>query len=234
MKAYDIKIELMYSEPKVWRRVRMPADATFTRLHQIIQTVTNFQSEYLDNPYHLFQFDLDAEDILVTNDEEAYEEYQHYKKNRKRVDKQLARLGKERAERERQRLSTVVRKPTRLKIDNYLETHGEIHYTYDFGDNWEFLITLEGVVEDYHFGYPTLLDGAGDAPPEDVGGVPGFQEFLRVYNDPEDPEHEEMLEWAESQKFWPYDPEHVDQCLKHIHYKKTEWDKLDHDNYQLK
>lgn len=45
MKAYIIKIELEGSDPLVWRRVIMPADATYKRLHDIIQNVTNFQSD---------------------------------------------------------------------------------------------------------------------------------------------------------------------------------------------
>ena len=31
---------------------------------------------------------------------------------------------------------------------------------------------------------------------EDVGGVPGFVEFMEAYKDPDHPEHEEMLEWV--------------------------------------
>ena len=42
MKAYQIGIEFIDSDPAIWRRVIMPADATFNRLHDVIQTVTNF------------------------------------------------------------------------------------------------------------------------------------------------------------------------------------------------
>lgn len=44
VKSYIIKIELIGSEPLIWRRVIMPAGATFNRLHDVIQNVTNFQS----------------------------------------------------------------------------------------------------------------------------------------------------------------------------------------------
>ena len=40
---------------------------------------------------------------------------------------------------------------------------------------------LEEIVDDYYFEYPTLLDGEGIAPPEDVGGPPGFEEFQLVH-----------------------------------------------------
>lgn len=47
MKAYIIKIELSHSTPLIWRSVIMPAEATFKRLHDIVQNMTNFQSAYL-------------------------------------------------------------------------------------------------------------------------------------------------------------------------------------------
>jgi len=73
MKSYIIRIELEGSEPLVWRKVVMPAGATFNMLHDIIQQTSNFQSGYPYEPYHLFEFDLPEEGIRVTNDEQAYE-----------------------------------------------------------------------------------------------------------------------------------------------------------------
>ena len=73
MKSYIVKIELQDTNPLIWRRVIMPAGATFNRLHDVIQTVTNFQSGYPDGDYNLYEFDLQEENIRVTNDEEAYQ-----------------------------------------------------------------------------------------------------------------------------------------------------------------
>ncbi len=53
----------------------MPAGATFNRLHDVIQNVFNFKSGYPYEPYHLFEFDLSADNIRVTNDEEAYQQH---------------------------------------------------------------------------------------------------------------------------------------------------------------
>ena len=53
--------------------------------------------------------------------------------NRK-YDKELEMVGK--MKRHQERLQIEVRKPTGLKIDEYLEKHKEIRYNYDFGDNW--------------------------------------------------------------------------------------------------
>ena len=72
MKSYIIKIELEESDPLIWRRVIMPAGATYGRLHDIIQNVTNFQSGYPRFDYHLYEFDLPKENRIVTNSEEDY------------------------------------------------------------------------------------------------------------------------------------------------------------------
>jgi hypothetical protein len=77
-------------------------------------------------------------------------------------------------------------------------------YEYDFGDSWVHEIRFEG----YHPAegrrrYPCCLSGARRCPPEDCGGVPGYEDFLSVMRDPTDPAHESMQEWAGG----PFDPE---------------------------
>lgn len=236
MKSYIIKFELEHSEPLIWRRVIMPAGATFKMLHDVIQQSTNFQGGYPSDGYHLFEFDLPEENIRVTNDEEAYTEHQGFKKNRKMFAERLKNAEpefREFEERYQERLSAVVRKPSGIKIDTYLEKYGELDYLYDFGDGWRFLIRLEDIVEDYHFGFPTLLGGAETAPPEDVGGIPGFYEFLKAYRNTKHPEHKEMKQWAESQGFKEYDPERINGRLKNRQYKKTDWNQIHHENYRV-
>lgn len=236
MKSYIIKIELEHSDPLIWRRVILPAGATFNMLHDIVQQVTNFQSGYPYEAYHLFEFDLAEDQIRVTNDEEAYLEHQYFKKNRKEFAERLKNMEpkiRQFEEAYQERLSAVIRKPSGIKIDEFLEKHSELLYRYDFGDGWEFRIRLEAVVDDYYFGFPTLLDGAETAPPEDVGGIPGFYEFLEIYRDSRHPEHEEMKVWADSQYFKEYDPDWINGNLKSRMYKKTEWDKIHHENYRV-
>ncbi|GAE95289.1 hypothetical protein JCM21714_4509 [Gracilibacillus boraciitolerans JCM 21714] len=172
----------------------------------------------------------------MTDNEEAYLEHQHYKKNRAMFEERLKTMSPDILKFEKiyqERLKMEVRKPSGLKIDNYLEKYKEIIYRYDFGDNWHFMITLEQVADDYYFGFPTLLDGAETAPPEDVGGIHGFYEFLEVYWDPNHSEHEDMKAWAESLGFREYDPDHINRMLKGINYKKTEWDKINHERYRI-
>ncbi|MGE6754659.1 plasmid pRiA4b ORF-3 family protein [Rossellomorea sp. NPDC071047] len=236
MKSYIVKIELEESNPLIWRRVILPAGATYRRLHDIIQNVTNFRSGYPHEGYRLFEFDLPEDRRIVTDNEEVYMEHQHYKKNKAMYEERLKLIPHEMLEFEKndqERLKVEVRKPTGLKIDDYLEKHKEIRYSYDFGDGWQFTIKLEQMVDDYYFGYPTLLDGAETAPPEDVGGIHGFYEFLEAYRNEKHPEHEAMKAWAKSVYFREFDLEWTNQILKGINYKKTEWDKINHENYKI-
>jgi Plasmid pRiA4b ORF-3-like protein len=69
-----------------------------------------------------------------------------------------------------------------------------LRYEYDFGDSWEHEIVLEAVEQGGHEG-PRCLDGAGRCPPEDVGGIPGYEDLRRVLAAPNREGHAEALEW---------------------------------------
>lgn len=69
-------------------------------------------------------------------------------------------------------------------------------YTYDFGDDWRHTISVEAVTSvDPALVYPRFIDGARRAPPEDVGGEPGFEYFLAVMADPSNSEHSDIKRW---------------------------------------
>jgi len=236
MKAYIINIKLENSSPLIWRRVILPAGATYRRLHDVIQNVTNFKSGYPYGGYHLYEFELEKENRVVTEDEEAYLQHQHYKKNKAYYEERLKTIPKNMLKLEehyQNRLKLEVRKPTGLKIDTYLESYKELTYMYDFGDGWSFKIELEDIVDDYYFGYPTLLDGAETAPPEDSGGLYGFESFLEAYYDKNHKDHKETVDWAKSQGFREYDPDRINESLKGLKYKKTQWDKINHERYVI-
>lgn len=78
-------------------------------------------------------------------------------------------------------------------------------YTYDFGDNWQHTIMVEAAAQaEPSLTYPRFLTGANRAPPEDVGGVPGFEHFLTVMANPADPEYGDMVAWH-GRRFDPKD-----------------------------
>jgi hypothetical protein len=80
-------------------------------------------------------------------------------------------------------------------------------YEYDFGDSWQHRIEVDQVLlPEPGATYPRCLAGKRACPPEDVGGIFGYEEFLQAIRDPKHPEHETMREWAGD----TFDPEAFD------------------------
>ncbi|WP_255524427.1 plasmid pRiA4b ORF-3 family protein [Paracoccus sp. PAR01] len=72
-----------------------------------------------------------------------------------------------------------------------------IHYSFDFGDDWDHSIRIEKVNEAVPgVTYPRLLKASGACLPEDVGGAPGYEEFLVALADPDHEQHEDMVRWS--------------------------------------
>jgi len=78
-----------------------------------------------------------------------------------------------------------------------------VEYVYDFGDNWQHVLKLEDKMPPAaEVVYPLCVAGERSAPPEDVGGVSGYEEFLEAFFDPRHEEHEHMKSWIGR----PFDP----------------------------
>jgi hypothetical protein len=67
-------------------------------------------------------------------------------------------------------------------------------YVYDFGDYWKHRLTLEKI-EAKDMSTPYCLEGAGACPPEDVGGMHGYEEMLEAFRMPRHPEKARFKEW---------------------------------------
>lgn len=83
----------------------------------------------------------------------------------------------------------------------------EFVYEYDFGDSWRHLIQVKLVSKpNTEWFYPLCIAGERAAPPDDVGGAPGYMEFLAAIKNPKHPEHESLLIWIGG----AFDPEGFD------------------------
>jgi hypothetical protein len=85
----------------------------------------------------------------------------------------------------------------KIKIARYFSmTNKKADYLYDFGDYWEHSIVLEKILpKDSKTRYPCCIAGKRSSPPDDVGGIPGFEEFVEIMKDSSHEEHDEMVEW---------------------------------------
>ncbi len=92
------------------------------------------------------------------------------------------------------RLSTLLR-----------QTSDKLRYEYDFGDGWRHEIVLEKILPfSAEQPLPFCLKGKRACPPEDCGGIWGYQDLLQVLQDPEHEEHQTLLEWLPEN----FDPEY--------------------------
>lgn len=83
-------------------------------------------------------------------------------------------------------------------------------YEYDFGDSWEHQILVEKILPPEPGGqYPVCLAGKRACPPEDCGGIWGYDELLETIRDPLHEEYESMMEWLGGS----FDPEEFDDDL---------------------
>ncbi len=83
------------------------------------------------------------------------------------------------------------------KLNKVAERAGDrFRYTYDFGDDWEHEILVEDVLTaEPDVAYPRCLAGRRACPPEDCGGIWGYEELCEILADPDHPEHASRLDW---------------------------------------
>ena len=87
------------------------------------------------------------------------------------------------------------------------DTIREFEYQYDFGDSWQHRIIVESSAKPIaNWPYPLCVAGARACPPEDVGGPPGYENFLEAIADRDHEEHESTLIWVGG----TFDPEGFD------------------------
>ena len=173
----QIKVTLRGIRPPIWRRLEVPASYSFWDVHVAIQDSMG----WLD--YHLHEFRVvpgpRRRSLLIgIPDEDAF------------VGQRPIQPGWE------------------VPILRYLSAKGaRAEYAYDFGDGWKHIIVVEDVLPRVPGAtYPRCVGGRRKCPPEDVGGVWGYEQFLSALADPTHEEHESYLTWVGGS----YDPDGFD------------------------
>ena len=88
----------------------------------------------------------------------------------------------------------------RQKLKDVLRVGKKIIYTYDFGDCWEHLITVESrQPPDLNKKYPWCIDGQNHAPFEDIGGIFGYLDILDALQDPKHPRYDDYMQIIEDE-----------------------------------
>lgn len=101
----------------------------------------------------------------------------------------------------------------------FKEKGKRVRFEYDFGDGWEHDIWLKKIREYGPDEAPCIkiLKGVGTCPPEDCGGIWGYENILEIWGKKrKTTEERELLEWSGIEK--DFDPEYFDiervrECL---------------------
>ena len=173
MSIIEIKVTLQDIEPAVTRTLQVPADIRLDRLHLTLQVAMGWTNS------HLYMFEAARATWGIADPDFGGEDLPANK----------------------------------TTLGQVIEDTGKktINYIYDFGDNWEHRIKI-GRITDPVPGelYPRLnrghrfnrrAEGASfrdrrSCPPEDVGGFPGYYEFLDAMADPKHPEHDHLKDYG--------------------------------------
>ncbi len=88
--------------------------------------------------------------------------------------------------------------PDKTKVYEFLNTEKQkFNYLYDFGDDWNHIIVVEKILEkDSSKKYPVCIAGKMSCPPEDCGGLWGYEEILEIQQNKNHPDYEErIIDW---------------------------------------
>lgn len=89
-----------------------------------------------------------------------------------------------------------------VRLDQLLSDKGDrLFYDYDFGDGWEHVLVVEDVFDDLPLA-PVCLTGKMACPPEDCGGLGGYEELAAWVRGGYEPQATPMGLGAEEMKDW--------------------------------
>ena len=166
--AVALRIELCDIQPLIWRRIVVFNHWTLASLHHYVQWVMGWQ----DTHAHEFRWGahIGAPDWWI---------------------REVAGDADTGAYRDELRVSVAA-------IVADVGHGGAFEYVYDMGDDWCHRLVVESVPPAWTNGelrLPSCTAGENACPPEDVGGPPGYGDFLRVIADPQDKQFADRVCW---------------------------------------
>jgi hypothetical protein len=180
--VFQFKIQIKgITKPPVWRRIAVPADFTFLRFHQVIQEAFGWEN------CHLFEFRDKGRQGSICISAPGEDDYWGLDPFSESLDASKTKL------------STIFKNKFRTFI-----------YIYDFGDDWEHAITLESISNEKQK-TAVCLAGKGACPPEDCGGIYGYQDIKDIFETkPKSKEANGYREWLGLNKGEVWDAEAFD------------------------
>lgn len=198
-RALELMVTLDLETEQITRKIIVHPDIPFYALHLVIQGAFGWLN------YHLHSFSIYREDTP----EKEFRKLFGLPKKEYLPEMELVGSLEEMAYED----ATV--KDKRLEIGTRLSDYlpAKICYIYDFGDHWHHFIEVVKSHDHYEGPVPLCLKGKGNTPPEDVGGISGYQRFIEIFKDKKHPEHEEHKTWARSLNYADFDIEKANKRI---------------------
>jgi len=189
--VFQFKIILQNIRPAIWRCIQIKKQCTFWDLHVAIQDAMGWSDSHL-HELRVFNPATGKKEYIGIPGDEGED-----------VHPMLAGWD--------------------VEVEHYMrsEANHEMLYLYDFGDSWEHLVEFEGEQEKNFDKYPVCIAGARACPPEDVGGIPGYENFISIIKNPQHKEHKKLLRWVGGK----YEPEKFDPKKVKFDNPKIRWRK---------
>jgi hypothetical protein len=159
-----LRVDLEAAIPAVWRRIEVASDLGLDDLHDVLQAVFGWEDRDLYRFTTGPEQDPGAEFVCGADLRGRWEDDPTLPTWNVRIDELLAEAG------------------------------DQLYYQYDHGDNWWHVIEVEEVIAGrVPRGGAVLREGEGAGPPEDCGGVHGYQMIVAA-SDGTHPDHDEARE----------------------------------------
>ncbi len=201
-----LRVTLDLENQQVWRRLVVPLNMALERFHLVLQRAFGWRNSHL----HEFYVFSDEKSSMWGHD--SFINHPAYNPEGFEPLVNLV-FTKDDFEYED---NIPIRLEKGIRLSDYLPAYTRMKYIYDFGDNWQHYIEVEEVLEDYDKNYAVCLEGQGNAPPEDVGGSSGFEEFLEIISNENHPDHEDMVNWGSWQGYQDFDLQQLNHRLRHV------------------
>lgn len=83
-----------------------------------------------------------------------------------------------------------------VRLNGVAKPKAKFQYLYDFGDNWAHEIVIEREIKsESNERLVSCTAGENACPPEDCGGVYGYENMLKILADDQDDEYSDIKEW---------------------------------------
>ncbi|MCK4345254.1 MAG: plasmid pRiA4b ORF-3 family protein, partial [Bacteroidales bacterium] len=83
----------------------------------------------------------------------------------------------------------------------------------DFGDNWEHEIEIIDILNREKIQYPKCIAGKRNSPPEDCGGIPGYEDIIEELKSKNKSEHQDILKWLGDYDLEKFDINEVNEAI---------------------